>query len=89
MRCGWPERLFSKSCSKAWKHSFYAFYVTQPVRGTATPLFDVFAETHIKGSKPLTRFSSECVQYSTFSAKINDLQDFRPLLAISAGLGLS
>jgi hypothetical protein len=42
LRCGWPERLFWWS----WKHSFYAFSVTQPARGTATPLFDVFTETH-------------------------------------------
>jgi hypothetical protein len=28
--------------------------VTRPVRGTATPLFDVFAETLFKGSKRLT-----------------------------------
>jgi hypothetical protein len=85
LRHGWPRRLFWK----LWKHSFYAFSVTQPVRGTTTPLFDVFAETHAKGSKRLTRFSSEYTQYSTFSGKINDLEDFRSMSAISPGLGLS
>ena len=42
LHCGWPQRL----SSKPWKHSFYAFSVTQPARGTATPLFDVFTGTH-------------------------------------------
>ena len=36
---GWPPRLFWNP----WKHSFYAFSVTRPARGTSTPLFDVFA----------------------------------------------
>src|SRR6185437_6188427 len=40
-RHGSPRRLFWKP----WKHSFYAFFVTQPARGTATPLFDVFTGT--------------------------------------------
>ena len=39
---GWPQRLFWRPS----KHSFYAFSVTQPARGTATPLFDVFTGTH-------------------------------------------
>ncbi|MFY9954622.1 hypothetical protein [Bradyrhizobium sp.] len=43
-------------------------------------LFDVFAEAHTKGSKRLTRFSSEYTEYSTFSVKINDLEDFRAAL---------
>src|SRR6266436_5299688 len=38
--------------------------------------FDVFAEAHTKGSNRLTRFSSEFPEYSTFSVKINDLEDF-------------
>jgi hypothetical protein len=38
---GSPQRLFWNP----WKHSFYAFFVTQPARGTATPLFDVFTGT--------------------------------------------
>jgi hypothetical protein len=48
-----------------------------------------FSRKPIKGSKRLTRFSSECSQYSTFSGKINDLEDFRAAVAISAGLGLN
>jgi hypothetical protein len=37
----------------------------------------MFSRKPIKGSKRLTRFSSECAQYSTFSGKINDLDAFR------------
>jgi hypothetical protein len=82
---GWPQRLFWKP----WKHSFYAFSVTRPVRGTATPSSMFSLKPHTKGSKRLTRFSSEYTEYSTFSVKINDLEDFRAALAISPGLGLN
>jgi hypothetical protein len=43
------------------------------------------AETH-KGSKRLTRFSSEPAQYSTFSGKINDLEETSAARAIIAGI---
>jgi hypothetical protein len=39
-------RLAGAAFFVSWKHSFYAFSVTQPARGTATPLFDVFTGTH-------------------------------------------
>jgi hypothetical protein len=38
LHCGQPQWLFWTPL----KHSFYAFSVTQPARGTATPLFDEF-----------------------------------------------
>src|SRR4030095_16896980 len=70
LRCGWPERLFSWS----WKHSFYAFSVTQPARGTATPLFDVLREPTGATKLRIARIGLYCAQYSPFSAKISDLR---------------
>src|SRR5437667_3369751 len=49
----------------------------------------MFSRKPNKGSKRLTRFSSQCSQYSTFSVKINDLEAFRAATATPARLGLS
>jgi hypothetical protein len=46
------------------------------VRGTATPLFDVFRGNPAIRVNAADRFSSEFAEYSTFSAKINDLAVF-------------
>jgi hypothetical protein len=70
MRYGWPRRL-SLNFSK---NSLYVISVTQPARGTATPLFDVFTGTKGRPQVRVAGFGLESAQYSTFPAKINDLQ---------------
>jgi hypothetical protein len=84
MRYGWPRRL-----SSTLSYSYYAFSVTRPVRGTATPLFDVFRGNPFERVKAADRFSSEFVEYSTNSAKINDLGVLKAVFGSSRILGLS
>src|SRR5437763_14211873 len=77
MRCGWPRRL----SWKFWKYSAYAIFVTQPARGTPTPLFDVLREPKGGHRYAMAGFGLESVQYSTFPAKINDLEAFNGLFS--------
>jgi hypothetical protein len=72
MRYGLPLRLFSNVS----KNSLYVISVTQPARGTATPLFDVFTGTKGRPKIRMAGFGLESAQYSTFPAKFNDLEAF-------------
>jgi hypothetical protein len=72
VHCGWPQRL----SWKLWKYSAYAIFVTQPARGTPTPLFDVLREPKGGHKVRMAGFGLESVLYSTFPAKINDLEAF-------------
>jgi hypothetical protein len=58
MRYGWPRRL-SLNFSK---NSLYVISVTQPARGTATPLFDVFTGTKGRPKVRMADFGLESAQ---------------------------
>src|SRR3954462_72978 len=77
-----PRRLSWKSS----KYSAYAIFVTQPARGTPTPLFDVLREPKGGHRYAMAGFGLESVQHSTFPAKINDLEAFKRVFGRFRGL---